>query len=53
MATKELGRRYIGIEIDEYYFNIAQERINSAMEGGSLEDLLRAEEAQSPVEVFG
>ena len=33
-ATKELGRRYIGIEIDKHYFNMAQGRINSTKEGG-------------------
>ena len=28
VACKELNRRFIGIELDEKYFNIAQERIN-------------------------
>lgn len=27
VACKELGRDFIGIEIDENYFNIAKERI--------------------------
>lgn len=29
IASKELNRRYIGIEIEDKYFNIAQERINT------------------------
>ena len=29
VACKNLGREFIGIEIDEKYFNIAQERINN------------------------
>lgn len=28
IACKELGRKYIGFEIDENYFNIAQDRLN-------------------------
>lgn len=28
VGAKELGRRYIGFEINEEYFNIAQDRIN-------------------------
>lgn len=28
VACKELGRRYIGFEIDKRYFNIAQDRLN-------------------------
>ena len=52
IAAEELGRRYIGIEIDEEYFKAAQERINNIKEVGSLEDLLRPEEAQSLVEVL-
>ena len=29
VACKELNRNFIGIEIDEKYFKIAQERINN------------------------
>ena len=29
VACKELGRNFIGIELDEKYFNIAKERINN------------------------
>ena len=32
VACKELGREFIGIEIDENYFNIAKDRINGAEE---------------------
>ena len=28
VACKELGRKYIGFEIDENYFRIAQDRLN-------------------------
>ena len=30
VACKNLGRRFIGIELDKSYFKIAQERIRSA-----------------------
>lgn len=30
VACKKLGRRFIGIEIDEKYFEIAKKRINEA-----------------------
>ncbi|RGF39380.1 DNA methylase [Ruminococcus sp. AF42-10] len=29
IASKELNRNFIGIEIDKDYYNIAQERINN------------------------
>jgi DNA modification methylase len=29
-AAKNLNRKFIGIEIDEEYYNIANERINAA-----------------------
>ena len=29
VACKKLNRNFIGIELDEKYFNIAKERINS------------------------
>ena len=28
VSAKQLGRKYIGIELDENYFNIAKERIS-------------------------
>lgn len=28
VACKELGYQFIGIELDEHYFNIAKERMN-------------------------
>ena len=31
VAAKELGRQFIGIELDENYFNIAKERIQNTM----------------------
>lgn len=31
IASKELNRKYIGFEIDENYFNIAEKRINNEM----------------------
>lgn len=31
MASKELNRSYLGIELDEHYFNIAKERIESIL----------------------
>ena len=34
VAAKNLGRKFIGIELDPDYFQIAQERINNT-EGGS------------------
>ncbi|MCP3698964.1 MAG: site-specific DNA-methyltransferase, partial [Aliivibrio sp.] len=30
VACKNLNRKFIGIELDENYFNIAKERINKA-----------------------
>ena len=30
MAAKNLNRKFIGIEMDEGYFNIAKKRINEA-----------------------
>ncbi len=30
VAAKNLNRKFIGIELDENYFNIAKERINNA-----------------------
>ena len=30
VAAKNLNRNFIGIELDEGYFNIAKERINNA-----------------------
>lgn len=36
VAAKQLGRSFIGIEMDETYFNIAKERIDKAVEGSSL-----------------
>lgn len=35
IASKELNRDFIGIEIDEKYFKIAEERINETKEKGS------------------
>ena len=32
VACKNLNRNFIGIELDENYFNIAKERINEASE---------------------
>ena len=32
VACKELGRNFIGIEISEKYFKIAERRINNTME---------------------
>ena len=32
IACKELNRQYVGCEIDEHYFNIAQERIKSILD---------------------
>jgi len=32
VAAKELGRSFIGIEIDENYFNIAKKRIDQAVQ---------------------
>uniref|UniRef100_A0A6M3IWH8 Putative methyltransferase n=1 Tax=viral metagenome TaxID=1070528 RepID=A0A6M3IWH8_9ZZZZ len=32
VACKELGRNFIGIEINEKYFKIAERRINQTME---------------------
>lgn len=37
VACKNLGRNFIGMEIDEKYFKIAKERI----EGNKLDDLLK------------
>ena len=31
VACANTGRRFIGIELDEYYFNIAKERIENAV----------------------
>jgi len=30
VAAKNLNRKFIGIELDEEYYNIANERINAA-----------------------
>ena len=35
VAAKELGRKYIGFEIDRGYFEIAKRRIEETQEGGS------------------
>lgn len=32
VAAKELGRNFIGIEIDKKYFDIAKKRIDDAIE---------------------
>ena len=32
VASKELGRNFIGIEIDKKYFDIAKKRIDNATE---------------------
>lgn len=39
VASKELGRRYIGIELREDYYNIAKNRINEVKEE-SVEDII-------------
>lgn len=36
VACKNLNRNFIGIELDENYFNIAKERINLANEGNLI-----------------
>lgn len=36
MAAKELGRSFVGIEMDEEYFKIAEERINAAKPNDTL-----------------
>jgi site-specific DNA-methyltransferase (adenine-specific) len=38
IACKNLNRNFIGIELDEKYFNIAKERIESA--GGNDETVI-------------
>jgi site-specific DNA-methyltransferase (adenine-specific)/modification methylase len=40
IAAKSLGRNFIGIELDEDYFEIARARIESARPGNTLEDFL-------------
>lgn len=40
VACKELNRKFIGIEIDEKYFNIAKERIENANNQIQIDDLL-------------
>jgi len=34
VAAKELGRRYIGFEIDEEYYKIAKDRLNGVTANG-------------------
>ena len=45
-----LGRKFIGIEIDERYFQIACERIENAQRQGRLFDQPKAETA--PLTLF-
>jgi len=37
VASKQLNRKGIGIELDKDYFKIAQKRVNEAIQGSSLE----------------
>ena len=39
IASKELNRQYIGIELDENYYNIAINRINTYIEEDNLENI--------------
>ena len=39
IASKELNRQYIGIELDENYYNIAINRINTYMGDNNLENI--------------
>jgi DNA modification methylase len=41
VAAKELGRSFIGIEIDEKYYKIAEKRIAEATEATENEPILR------------
>jgi len=38
VASKQLNRDFIGIELDETYYNIAKNRIDEAIQGSSLEE---------------
>lgn len=38
VACKELDRDFIGIEIDEKYFNIAKQRIENGVEKRDIEE---------------
>lgn len=35
-ACKEIGRKYIGFEINEQYFNIAKDRLNNINAKGEV-----------------
>lgn len=37
IAAKRLGRRYIGFEIDDKYYNIAKDRINGINQKGEID----------------
>ena len=37
VAAKELGRKYIGFEIDDKYFNIAKDRLNGFNQKGVMD----------------
>lgn len=37
VAAKELGRKYIGFEINEKYFNIAKDRLNGFDQNGNMD----------------
>ena len=52
VAAKQIGRNFIGIELNPEYMKIAKCRIDSTNERGLLVDSLKAEDTQSPVEVL-
>lgn len=37
MAAKELGRKYIGFEINERFYNIAKDRLNGINQKGEMD----------------
>jgi DNA modification methylase len=51
VACAQLGRKFIGIEIEERYFNIAVERITNAYRQGKLFDEPKAKPVNGTLEL--
>ena len=50
VSAKELGRRYIGMEIDEKYYKIAVDRLNGINANGQMSIFTDFEKVEKEVE---